>query len=199
METAASRFKDRFWPDGDPVERDPAIELRALQKGNYIICSSAAYRMSAVETIGPFNEAYRFVPDWEFWFRGLLGGRTLVGTHKRLVQWRRHDESATRHEEASLRRYAEELALMGWIADAAGFPLRLDAVENTLLSEFAARLARGDRYGAQALQDFVHTHMAGARRTRAIMRLGMAGGRNCGRALQFAESIYSRLARPAPR
>ncbi|HEX2061559.1 MAG TPA: glycosyltransferase family A protein [Thermoanaerobaculia bacterium] len=189
-ENAASRYKDRFWPADEPYEREPDAELRVLQGGNYIICPAVMYRMSAVAKIGAFNERYRFVPDWEYWLRGLLAGFTIAGTHERLLRWRRHDESATRQEEATLRRYDEELELLERLSRMAGLPRSVSLVENTLLSEFAARLARGDRAGAAALRDYARGRL---RRAHAIMRLGMIGGRAAGHALKLAESLYTRL------
>lgn len=194
--SAASRYKDRFWPDDEPAERDPHDELRMLHNGNYVIAPSVMFRMSAVNAIGAFDESYRFVPDWEYWFRGLLAGYTLVGTHARLVQWRRHEESATREAEATLRRYDEEIELLERLAREAALPLRFDLVENTLLSDFAARLARGDREGAETLRRYAATRLPHARRVQAIMRAGTRAGAFGGRVLQAAEWVYTRFARP---
>lgn len=197
VDSTASRFKDRFWPAEEPYERVPSDEMRVLHNGNYIICPSAMYRMSAVAEIGNFNEDYRFVPDWEYWFRGLQKGFTIAGSRARLVRWRRHEESATRHEEATLRRYDEELELLEWLSRTAGMPDRQDLVENTLLSDFATRLARGDRAGAAALRQYTHERLPAARRNRALMQLAELGGPFAGRALKIAEAIYVRFARPA--
>jgi len=194
IDSSASRYKDRFWPDDEPYEREPAAELRVLQNGNYIICPAAMYRMSAVAQIGAFNESYRFVPDWEYWFRGLLAGFTIAGTHERLVGWRRHDETATKQEETSLRRYDEELELLTWLAREAGLPRRVDLIENTILSDYATRLARGDRAGAHALHRYVRERLPESRRNLALMRFGAIGGPVLGRALKFAEAVYTRFA-----
>jgi glycosyltransferase involved in cell wall biosynthesis len=193
--SAALRFKDAFWPDAEPYEREPRQELATLQKGNYIICPSVVFRMSAVAKIGPFNESYRFVADWEYWMRGLLAGYTIAGTHQRLIRWRRHSGTATRSEEATLRRYDEELTLLDWLSAASGLPRRLEAVENTLLSEFATRVASGDRTGAAALQTYARTHLPESRRMSAVMHIGMLGGSPAGRALKLAERIYTVFAR----
>ncbi|HEX8154683.1 MAG TPA: glycosyltransferase family 2 protein, partial [Thermoanaerobaculia bacterium] len=92
--SVASRYKDAFWPRDEPAMREPREELRVLQQGNYIICPSAIYRMSAVARIGPFDESLRFVTDWDYWLRGLMAGFTIAGTHARLICWRRHSSSA---------------------------------------------------------------------------------------------------------
>ncbi len=192
---AALRFKDTFWPDAEPYQREPRQELATLQKGNYIICPAVMFRMSAVATIGRFNENYRFVTDWEYWMRGLLAGFTIAGTHARLIRWRRHSGSATTQEEATLRRYDEELALLEWLSDTAQLPRRIEAVENTLLSEFATRVARGDRAGASILRRYARERLPHSRRVHAVMRLGMLGGIPAGRALKLAETLYTRFAR----
>lgn len=197
IESAASQFKDRFWPADEPYEREPRQEMRALHDGNYIICPSAMYRMGAVREIGPFNENYRFVTDWEYWLRGLHQGFTIVGTHARLVQWRRHEDSTTRQEEATLRRYDEELALLEWLSQTTGLPRRTKAVENTLLAEFGTRLARGDRAGAAALRRYARERLPQSRRSHLLMQVSAIGGPLAGRALKLAEAIYARLARPA--
>jgi glycosyltransferase involved in cell wall biosynthesis len=193
VESAASRYKDGFWPQPEPAEREPRDEVLVLQRGNYVICPAVMLRMAAVRDIGLFNEQYRFVPDWEYWLRGLLRGHTLVGTHARLIDWRRHEGTATRAEEGTFRRYDEELALQHWLANAANLPLHTRSVENTVLSEFAARLAGGDRAGAAALSAYARTRLP---RTKALLAFGMAGGQLGGKALQWAERLYTRIARP---
>lgn len=192
----AARFKERFWPRDDPYERDPASELAALQRGNYIVCPSVLYRMSAVRAIGRFNEALSFVPDWEYWIRGLSRGFSIVGTHEQLMQWRRHETTTTSREEATLRRYDEELALLEWIARETSLQMRLTAVENTLLSEFASHLSRGSQERAAALYAYATLRLPASHSVRAIMRIGMLLGRSGGFALRFAELLYARVGRP---
>ena len=193
---AAARFKDRFWPEDDPYEREPAAELAALQGGNYIVCPSVLYRSSAVRAIGRFNESLTFVPDWEYWIRGLSQGFSIVGTHEQLLQWRRHETTATSREEATLRRYDEELALLEWIARETPLETKLSAVENTLLSDFASHLARGDEERAAALYDYARRRLPASHMIHAVMRTGMMFGRPGGFALRLAESAYTRVGRP---
>ncbi len=196
VNNAASRYKDRFWPADEPYERSPEKELRMLQQGNYIICPSVMYRMSAVADIGRFDERYHFVPDWDYWFRGLAKGFTVVGTHERLLRWRRHEQSATKQEEMTLRRYDEELELLEQLSRTAGLSQRMQLVENTLLSDFATRLAQGDRAGAAVLLRYTTERLSGAQRNRMLMKLGLIGGPMAGKALKVAEAIYTRFARP---
>ena len=193
IQTPASRYKDRFWPRDEPYERGQQIELEMLQRGNYIVCPAVLYRMEAVERIGAFDERYRFVPDWDYWTRGLIGGFTVAGTHERLLQRREHGANATRAEEASLRRYEEELELLERLSRDAGLPRKMTAVENTLLSDFARRLASGDGEGATSLRRFAREHLSDASRLHAIMSLGAATGRIGGILLRLAEAAYVRL------
>lgn len=192
----ANRFKERFWPSEEPCEREPASELAILEKGNYIICPTVMYRLDAVRTIGRFNDRYRFVPDWEYWMRGVMAGYTITGTHQRLVEWRRHPATATVQHEITLRRYEEELALLQWLARAHDRPVRATAVENTVLSGFAAQLARGDRDEAARIASFASERLPRSFRT-SLMRAVLPLGRIAGKALQLAESAYVRMASPA--
>ena len=174
---ASARFKETFWPANDPYERAPAAELAVLRRGNYVVASSVMMRVEAARQIGAFNETLQFVTDWDYWLRGVRAGFTLAGTHRRLVRFRRHEQTATRATEISLRRYEEELALLR--ANGAG-SFRL--VENTLTADFAARLAAGDRPGAAALLDFGAREIPGfggtrLRVLRAAARAGAIGGR----------------------
>ena len=194
LDSAGWRFKQAFWPREEPYERAPADELRVLQGGNYIICPSVIYRMSAVARIGPFNDRLRFVTDWEYWIRGLRAGFTIAGTHARLVSWRRHASTATTQAETSLRRYDEEIGLLDWIGRECALPPRFEAVEHTMLSDFASRLAQGDRAGATVLRDYARTQPALARTARTIMDLGLLGGRMGGRMLELARDLYARMA-----
>jgi hypothetical protein len=86
--------------------------------------------------------------------------------------------------------------VLEWLAASASLPRRLDAAENTLLSDFAARLARGDRAGVAALRRYAQQRLPDSRFAHAVMRLGTFGGPMAGHALQLAESIYTRLAPP---
>ncbi len=194
IDSAAASYKQSFWPRDEPYERPAAEELRILQRGNYLACPSVIYRMSAVQRLGPFNEELQFVTDWEYWIRGLSAGFTIAGSREQLVSLRRHTASATAEAESSLRRYDEELALLTSMAGKGGLPLRFEALEHTLLSDFTSRLAGGDRPGAISLRDYARRTSVLSRRVLAIMNLGLAGGRAVGHALRLAESLYVQAA-----
>jgi glycosyltransferase involved in cell wall biosynthesis len=175
---ASGRYKETFWPSADPYEREPADEIAVLGRGNYVIAPSVLFRTSAARRIGSFDPSLQFVPDWQYWLRGLKLGFTLAGTHARLIRFRRHAWSATRATELSLRRYEEEIALLQWL-EAPSFSL----VEKTLISDFAARLAADDGEGARALLAFGQSHIPRFRGSvrsavlRAVLPAGAAGGR----------------------
>jgi glycosyltransferase involved in cell wall biosynthesis len=201
IRSPAERYKENFWPADDPYERAPRDALAALRRGNYILMPAVMYRTEAVRDIGPFSEAYDFAADWEYWLRGALKGYSVVGTHRRLVRYRRHPEMTTRQVEVDLTRFRDEIAIPTWVAAAAHEAGHADSDEpdysitiNALLSEFATRLARGDKGGAATLLDFAQdnipnfTKSAKGRLARIALRLGRPGGH----ALKLAETTYLR-------
>lgn len=188
----AGAFKDTFWSPAEPQEREPAEELAVLQRGNYVIAPSVLLRMSTVKQLGPFDARYGFVTDWEYWMRASLAGFTLVGTHARLVRFRRHAQTATRAQELTMQRYEEELALLTAFATHGQSRRPFLAIENTLLNDFVERLAAGDTEGARTLATFARERVprfAGSRRDR-VMRAALTGGAPAGRALQLARRAY---------
>lgn len=191
----AGVFKDRFWPRGaELVEREPAAELAVLRQGNYVIAPSAMLRMALVRKRGAFDVRYAFVTDWEYWLRAVAAGDTLVGVGARLVRFRRHEATATRASERSLRRYEEELELLGELHARVPATHPFRPLENNLLADFVARLSAGDRDGAAALLAFARDrvpHFAYA----ALMGAALHGGRAGGLLLQLAQAAYLRASR----
>lgn len=201
IRSAAEDYKESFWPGDDPYKRSLRDELEALRRGNYILMPTVLYRTEAVREIGSFSEAYDFAADWEYWLRGVLAGYSIVGTHRRLVRYRRHPGMTTRQVELDLTRYRDEIAIPTWVAKAA-YEAGLadsdrpdyDIAINALLSEFAARLARGDRDGARTLLRFAEGNIPGfsdglkGRLARAAAGLGRLGGA----VLKTAEATYLR-------
>jgi glycosyltransferase involved in cell wall biosynthesis len=182
-------YKDRFWPDADPYCRPACDEAAWLRRGNYILAPAAIYRMEWVRAIGAFNPRFQFVPDWEYWLRGVFAGYQIAGTRRRLVKYRKHSRSLTSAAEASLSRYQEEIELLTWLAgrgfSAGCFPdphPEYGLVGNTLMTEFADRLARGDAAGATRLAVFGRANIPRFRWSvrdlamRCALGLGVAGG-----------------------
>ncbi|HYR27673.1 MAG TPA: glycosyltransferase [Thermoanaerobaculia bacterium] len=187
----AALYKDRFWPRGAPeVEREPEDEIAVLRRGNYVIAPAVMLRMKDAATIGRFDARYDFVTDWDYWLRGLFAGKTLAGLSERLISFRRHAGTATRVNERTLRRYEEELQLLRALEARVPAKQPYRPLENNLLSDFARRLASGDRDGAAALLQFAREHGLGRA---GLMRAALAGGRAAGAALQLAQALYVRL------
>ena len=190
IDAPASRYKDSFWPDDEPYEREPRREIEMLLRGNYIICPATMYRTEAARELGLFDESLQFVPDWEYWFRGLERGRTIAGTHERWMRYRMHAESATRIHEHTMRRFEEELALTTTVAKRNGMErLSFVSVRNNLLAEFTTRLASGDREAAQRILQFASSRMPPSAQSR-LMRAALPFGRISGKALAAAQSLY---------
>lgn len=192
IDSAIERYKDTFWPHVDPYEAGGCDRLKALRRGNFILAPSVIFRTAAVRQIGPFNEDYLFVPDWEYWIRGTLAGYTIVSTRERLVRYRRHAASMTSAHEKTLVRYREEIKLLTWLAakgvDAGCFEedeRDFSLVANTLTSEFADRIARGDHASARSLLAFARAEVPGFRgspRDWVLDATGL-GGKPAGRIL----------------
>jgi glycosyltransferase involved in cell wall biosynthesis len=193
----AARFKDRFWPVDEPAEREPDEEIAVLRRGNYVIAPTVIFRMSCVREIGPFDSSLGFVTDWEYWLRGLVRGYTLAGTHRRLVRFRRHPWTATRANEINMRRYVEEISLLDELGKARPSPSRRPyfAVENTLTSDLIARLAAGDRDGAEALLRFGRQNIPKFSRSprERLLSLFTKAGKRGGKLLHFVQQGYLRL------
>ena len=94
-----------------------------------------------------------------------------------------------------MRRYEEELDLLEWVAQSASLPRDFKAIEHTIVSEFAARLARGDRNGAETLRRFADEHLPQAHLARALMRISSPGRVVAGYALKLVEALYMRFTR----
>jgi hypothetical protein len=153
--------------------------------------------MPLVHRRGPFDTRYTFVTDWEYWLRALRAGDTLVGVSERLVRFRRHEGTATRDSERSLRRYEEELELLRELDARLPAPRPFRALEQNLLADFVARLAAGDREGAAALLRFGQERVPRFRYALPL-RAALAAGRPAGRLLQLAQAAYLRIGRTVP-
>jgi glycosyltransferase involved in cell wall biosynthesis len=211
LPSPAERYKEGFWPPAEPYERGGRDELVALRRGSYVMAPAVVYRTAAVRALGPFREDLRQALDWEYWLRGVFAGYTVVGTHRRLLSYRRHARMATRVAEATFSRYLEEVEVLEWAA-AEAWRLGLaddpradhGIVRKLVLSEMARRLAGSDAAAARSLLDFAMAKVPGFagspahRAGQVACAVGTAGGA----ALQLAErcwlALHGRLRR-APR
>ena len=102
---------------GDLVLRgEPA--LRALLRGNFIMCPTLCFRRSLLGELR-FATDWRQAQDLELTSRLLFAGHTLVGSRAKGYAYRRHEGSATAGQTESLLRFAEEYRLFDSIAERA--------------------------------------------------------------------------------
>lgn len=86
-------------------------DLASLLRGNYIVCPTLCFRRALLDD-APFDATLRFVPDWDFTTRVLLGGGSLFGIREPLLEYRRHPESQTSALTSDASRFGEEIELM---------------------------------------------------------------------------------------
>ena len=118
---SVKRILARSSRDGDLSGDDG---LAALLAANFIYCPTVALRRAAVGNI-PFDEAWRFVCDWDLMVRLLLEGHRVVGLHEPLFEYRRHASQTTVRLTNNSHRFTEELGFLARMADHAqerGFP-----------------------------------------------------------------------------
>jgi glycosyltransferase involved in cell wall biosynthesis len=89
--------------------------LRALMRGDFIVCPSVCWRKSVLGT-RRFEPSWRQVQDLELLTRLLLEGETLVGSRSAHYAYRRHDANATARQTESLLRFEEEYVIFDAIA-----------------------------------------------------------------------------------
>lgn len=190
IDTPAARYKESLWPARDPYEEAGGAAIARLARGNFIVAPSVIFRTDAARAIGRFSPM-QFVLDWEYWFRGLLAGYTIAGTHRRLVRFRRHERTATRATELTLDRYREEIALQRWLSTNAKIAPNFAIVTRILLSEIAAALAAEERGRARELLDFARAEVP--RFPARLAGLAVRGGKLGGRAMLAAQAVALRL------
>lgn len=115
----ADSIKRVFVPGGDEeVVLAGRAAVRALMRGNFIMCPTLCYRKSALA-------GERFSPDWkqvqdlEFTTRLLMDGRKLVGVREEAYAYRRHAQAATSLQSDNLLRFDEEFRLFECVAERA--------------------------------------------------------------------------------
>lgn len=89
--------------------------LRALMRGDFIVCPSLCWRRARLGG-RRFEARWRQVQDLEILTRLLLEGETLVGTRTPQYLYRRHAANATAQQTESLLRFEEEYAIFDAIA-----------------------------------------------------------------------------------
>ncbi|MBW2668255.1 MAG: hypothetical protein JRE13_18340 [Deltaproteobacteria bacterium] len=115
----ADSIKRVFVPSGgEEVVLEGRTAVRALMRGNFIMCPTLCYRQSALA-------GERFSPDWkqvqdlEFTTRLLMDGHRLVGAREEAYAYRRHAQATTSLQSDSLLRFDEEFRLFECVAQRA--------------------------------------------------------------------------------
>jgi glycosyltransferase involved in cell wall biosynthesis len=102
-------------PAGEPWRLCGEAGLRALLRGDFVMCPTLCWRRSRLAE-RRFEAGWRQVQDLELLARLLLEGEELVGTRRAAYAYRRHPESATEIQSESLLRFEEEAALYDRLA-----------------------------------------------------------------------------------
>lgn len=103
-------------PRGGPVvvlRGEPG--LRALMRGNFVVCPTLCWRPSRLGA-RRFDARWRQVQDLDLLARLLAEGESLVGTRARHYAYRRHAANATARQTESWLRFEEEFAVFDEIA-----------------------------------------------------------------------------------
>jgi len=114
----ADAFKRVLVPHGEPWRLRGEPGLRALLRGDFVMCPTLCWRRSVLG-VRCFEAGWRQVQDLELLTRLLLDGNEIVGTRRVAYEYRRHDESATALQSESLLRFEEEFALYDRLAQSA--------------------------------------------------------------------------------
>jgi glycosyltransferase involved in cell wall biosynthesis len=102
-------------PAGDPWTLAGEAGLRALLRGDFVMCPTLCWRRSVLGS-RRFDPSWHQVQDLELLVRLLLDGAVIVGSRRRAYAYRRHAGSATALQSESLLRFDEEFALYGRLA-----------------------------------------------------------------------------------
>jgi len=114
----ADAVKRRLVPRGEPWQIEGESGLRAIARGDFVMCPTVAWRR---EQLGArrFESGLKQAQDLEMLARLLLDGETIAGTRRRAYAYRRHSESATAVQTEDLSRFEEEVEVMDRIATSA--------------------------------------------------------------------------------
>ena len=89
--------------------------VRALMRGNFIVCPTLAWRRARLGE-RRFDPRWRQVQDLELLTRLLFDGETLAGSRAAHYAYRRHEANTTAQQTESLLRVEEEFAVFDRIA-----------------------------------------------------------------------------------
>ena len=92
--------------------------LRALIKGNFIMCPTLCYRKQKLGSLR-FSSDWKCAPDLDFTSRLLLAGGDLVGMPQVAFAYRRHEDAGTTLFRRNMAQFEEEIRLYNQIGDLA--------------------------------------------------------------------------------
>jgi glycosyltransferase involved in cell wall biosynthesis len=92
--------------------------LRAVLRGNFIMCPSMCYRRRDLPTV-PFDARWKQVLDLDYIAQRLFAGQQFVGLPQTAYRYRRHASNQTQLQSDSLLRFEEERDVYRKIAAAA--------------------------------------------------------------------------------
>lgn len=144
-------IKRLFVPRGDDeIVLEGRAAVRALMRGNFIMCPTLCYRKSALAG-EHFSREWKQVQDLEFTTRILMDGRKLVGVSEQAYAYRRHAQAATSLQSDNLLRFDEEFRLFERVAERAD-ALGWEDVARVSRRKAIVRLHLGYRALADALR-----------------------------------------------
>ncbi len=111
----ADVVKRRLVPRGEPWRIAGESGLRALARGDFVMCPTLAWRRTRLGA-RRFATEWKQVQDLELLSRLLLEGESIAGTRLRAYLYRRHAASATAVQTEDLSRFEEEVAVLDRIA-----------------------------------------------------------------------------------
>jgi glycosyltransferase involved in cell wall biosynthesis len=111
----ADAVKRRLVPAGEPWLLAGEQGLRALARGDFVMCPTVAWRLPRLGS-RRFDARWKQVQDLELLARLLLDGEEIAGTRRRAYRYRRHAASATSVQTEDLSRFEEEVAVLDEIA-----------------------------------------------------------------------------------
>jgi glycosyltransferase involved in cell wall biosynthesis len=102
--------------DNEPLLLCGETGLRALLRGNFIMCPTLCYRKARLGG-RHFSNRWQFVTDLDLTLHLLMDGQALLGLPEVAYAYRRHEESATVQHTDNLLRFREEVRLYSEVAD----------------------------------------------------------------------------------
>jgi glycosyltransferase involved in cell wall biosynthesis len=114
----ADRVKDLIAPFEEPMVLHGQGAVVRLAIGDFIMCPTMFYRMSAISG-RTFSLEHHFVLDWRFILSLLFDHKTIVGTRAKAYRYRRHSQQWTSGVSVSGERFLEERAVLRDLTTAA--------------------------------------------------------------------------------